>query len=130
LINNENELIIATANQNPKIIYKFLKEKNLNQFFKKIFTINTLNIDLQNNNYSNRILIKTSLLRMIIKNYKNSFKNFVFVGNSLEDYYAAKKNKLDFIYFQNSYLPNPKIRNFKRITRMNQIINLIIEEKK
>ena len=112
-----------------KIIYKFLKEKNLNQFFKKIFTINTLNIDLQNNNYSNRILIKTSLLKLIIKNYKYSIKYIIFIGNSLEDYYAAKKCKIKFIYFINPYLQNPKIKNLKKVTKMKQILNLIMSER-
>jgi len=130
LLKDKNELMIATVNNNPKMIYKFLKEKNLNHFFKKIYTIKTLKINLENNNYSNRILIKTSLLKMIIKNHKNSFNNLIFIGNSLEDYYAAKKLKIKFIYFLNSYLPNPKINNLKKITRMNQIIDLIREEKK
>ena len=129
LNNNDNKLVIATANNNPKMVSKFLREKNLNQFFKKIFTTNTLNINIENNNYSNRILIKTSLVRMIIKNHKNSFENFVFIGNSLEDYYAVKKLKIKFIYFLNPYLPNPKINNLKKITRMNQIVNIIMEEK-
>ena len=129
LNNNDNKLVIATANNNPKMVSKFLREKNLNQFFKKIFTTNTLNINIENNNYSNRILIKTSLVRMIIKNHKNSFENFVFIGNSVEDYYAVKKLKIKFIYFLNPYLPNPKINNLKKITRMNQIVNIIMEEK-
>ncbi len=128
LINN-NKLIISTANNNTKMINKFLKENNLNQFFKKIFTINELGIELENNNSSNRNIIKTSLLKLIIKNYKNSIKHFIFVGNSLEDYYAAKKLKIKFIYFLNPYLPNPKINNLKKVTKMNQIPNLIMREK-
>jgi len=130
LINDDNELIIATANNNPKMVFKFLKEKNLNQFFKKIFTANALDINIENNNYSNRILIKTSLLRMIIKNYENLFQNFVFIGNSLEDYYAVKNLKIKFIYFLNPYLPNLKINNLKKITRMDEIVDLIMVEKK
>jgi len=123
------ELIICTANNNPKMIIKFLKENNLNLYFKNIFSINDLNIILENNNSSNRILIKTSLLRLIIKNLKNSNKTFVYVGNSLEDYYAAKKLKIKFIYFLNSYLPNPKINNLIKITTMKQLTNLIQGEK-
>ena len=126
LINNNNELIISTANNNPKMVNSFLKENNLDKFFKKIFTMNKLDIALENNNYSNRVLIKTSLLRLIIKSYKNSIKHFIFIGNSLEDYYAAKKLKIKFIYFLNSYLPNPKIINLNRVTKMNQIPRLII----
>ncbi len=129
LINNNNELIISTANNNAKMVNQFLKENNLNKFFKKIFTINDLAIELENNNFSNRILIKTSLLRLIIKNYKNSVKHFIFIGNSLEDYYAAKKFKIKFIYFLNSYLPKPKIVNLNKVTRMNQIPDLLIGEK-
>ena len=128
LIKN-NELIISTANNNPKMIKLFLKENNLDQFFKNFFTINDIGIKLKNDNFSNRILIKTSLLRLIIKNHKNSIKYFTFVGNSLEDYYAAKNLKIKFIYFINSYLPNPKINNLKKVTSMKQIPHLITENK-
>jgi len=125
LIKSNNELVICTVNNNPKMINFFLKVNNLNQLFKKIFTIKDLGITLENNNYSNRILIKTSLLRLILKNSKNQNKNFIFIGNSLEDYFAAKKSKIKFIYFQNSYLPNPKINNLIKITKMKQLSNLI-----
>ncbi len=128
LIKN-NKLIISTANNNPKMINKFLKENNLDKFFKKIFSINDLGIKLENDNFSNRIIIKTSLLRLISKNYKNSITHFIFIGNSLEDYHAAKKLKIKFIYFSNTYLQNPKINNLIKITNMKQIPNLIMEEK-
>lgn len=128
-LKKNNELIISTANNNPKMINKFLKGNNLNQYFKKVFSINDLGIELENNNFSNRILIKTSLLKLIIKNYKYSIKHIIFVGNSLEDYYAAKKCKIQFIYFINPYLPNPKIKNLKKVTKMKQIPNLIMSER-
>ena len=58
------------------------KKNNLNQYFEKIFTINELGIELENNNFSNRIIIKTSLLRLIIKNYS------CLTGITLTDYSA------------------------------------------
>jgi phosphoglycolate phosphatase-like HAD superfamily hydrolase len=130
LINNKNELIISSINDNPKMINKFLKEKNLDHFFKNFFSIDSLNISLENNSYSNRILIKTSLLKIIIKTYKNSFEDFIFIGNSLEDFYAAKKLKIKFIYLLNPYLPIPKLNSIKKISHMKQILDLLIEEKK
>lgn len=129
LIKSNNELVICTVNNNPKMIRKFLKEKKLDQYFKKFFSIDNLGIFIENNNYSNRILIKTSLLRLIIKNSRNSNNDFLFIGNSLEDYYSAKKLKIKFIYLLNSYLPNPKINNLIKATKMNQIPDLIKGEK-
>lgn len=125
LIESDNELIICTVNNNPKMIKTFLKANNINHFFKKIFTIASLGISIENNSYSNRILLKTSLLHFILKNHKNSYQNIFFIGNSLEDYFAAKKSKLLFIYFLNSYLPKPKIENLRKITTMKQLLSVI-----
>lgn len=123
------ELVICTANNNTKMIHKFLRRHNLDHFFKQIFTIDNLGINLENNNYPNRILIKTSLMRFVSKKYTNSEKDCIFIGNSLEDYYASKKLKIKFIYFLNSYLPIPRIDNLSKVSTMNQIFNIIQGEK-
>ncbi len=122
-----HELILCTVNNNPKMIKIFLKENNIAQYFKNFFTIDDLGIFLENNNYSNRILIKTSLLHLIKKNYSNY--NIIFIGNSIEDYHAAKKSKIKFIFFLTSYLPEPKINNLIIVTKMKQILNVVKGEK-
>ena len=66
-LKKNNELIISTANNNPKMINKFLNENNLNRYFKKVFSINDLGIKLENNNFSNRILIKEIIYYSIIR---------------------------------------------------------------
>ena len=126
LVDLDYELVICTVNSNPKMIKAFLKANKIDHFFKKIFTYKTLGITLENNSYSNRILLKTSLLHLIIKK-TNSSKNLSFVGNSIEDYFAAKKSKIHFFYFLNSYLPNPKIKNLIKFTEMKQLLSLLKE---
>lgn len=129
LINSNNELIICTANNNPKNIVNFLKKNNLDHFFRNVYSMKTLGFMIENNDFGNRVLIKTSLLKFIIKHHKNSFKKLFFIGNSLEDYNAAKKLKINFIYFLNPYLPEPRIKNLFKINQLTQILNLIHEEK-
>lgn len=124
LVELDCELVICTVNSNPKMIKAFLKANKLDHFFQRIFTYKTLGITLENNSYSNRILLKTSLLHLIIKKM-NSSKNIFFIGNSVEDYFAAKKSKIHFFYFLNSYLPNPKIKNLIKFTEMKQLLSLL-----
>ncbi len=129
LIKSNQELILCTVNNNPKMIKKFLKENNIKKYFVKIYTVNNLDILIENDNRSNRILLKTSLLRSIIKNSKE-FNNLIYVGNSLEDYYSAKILKIKFIYFLNPYLPNPKIKNLNKVSTMKQLADTIIGRRK
>lgn len=127
LINSNNELLICTANSNPKNIRTFLEKNNLDGLFKNLYSIQNLVFKIDNNNFENRILIKTSLLKFIIKNKKNSYHKLFYIGNSLEDFKAAKKLKINFIYFINPYLPKPNLKNLLKINEFKQILNIIPE---
>jgi phosphoglycolate phosphatase-like HAD superfamily hydrolase len=122
------DLIICSANSNPIIIKKFLKKNNIEYLFKDIVTMNDLNKHIDNSTYSNRILIKTKLLNLIHKKYDLSKNNFIFIGNSLEDYNASIKSKIKFIYLLNTYLPIPKLKNLTKVSKMNQIFDIIHEK--
>ena len=54
------------------------------------------------------------MLRHTIKTSSFKKKEILYIGNSDEDKTAAKINKIDFIYFQNTYLPKLKIKNTVR----------------
>lgn len=123
-------LIICSANNNGKMIKTFLIKNKLKSFFKFIFTMNDFQINLDNSYYSNRILIKTSLIRSTLKQNKIYKKDILYVGNSVEDYVAAKSLKIKFIYFSNPYLPNPKIVGLKKISNMKNLSKIIFEENK
>ena len=88
-----------------------------------------LKVKLDNSNYSNRILIKTSLIRLAIKQNTITNKNILYIGNSLEDYDVAKELKINFIFLVNQYLPNPKINGLKKISSMKNLFKIISGER-
>jgi phosphoglycolate phosphatase-like HAD superfamily hydrolase len=122
------KLIICSANNNKKLIDNFLKQNKLRTFFEQIYVINNLKIKLENNNHSNRILIKTSLIRLAIKQHQISTKNILYIGNSLEDQISAIESNIKFIYFINKYLPNPRISGLKKISNMKNLQKIILGE--
>lgn len=116
------DCILCSSRDEKYLIQNFLKEKKLNQYFTSYYFKKDLKFNVNNSTYSNRLKIKTKLLSKIIKESISSKNKIVFVGNSEEDFYAAKKNNVHFIYFQNDYLPkfvNPQnrvvIKNMKHL---------------
>ena len=105
------KLVICSANNNKKRTIKFIKKNNLRSKFSNILFMDDLNFHIDNQQKNNRILIKSSLLRHIIKTSSFKKKEILYIGNSDEDKTAAKKNKIQFIYFQNTYLTNIKNKN-------------------
>jgi len=79
---NNNNLYISTGTPQNKII-QTLKEKNLLSYFKKIYGSPSSKISH-------------------INEIKKSNKNVLFIGDSLEDYNAAKKTNINFILKLNS----------------------------
>jgi phosphoglycolate phosphatase-like HAD superfamily hydrolase len=77
-----NNLYISTGTPQSKII-QILKEKNLLSYFKKIYGSPSSKISH-------------------INEIKKSNKNILFIGDSLEDYNAAKKTNINFILKLNS----------------------------
>ena len=66
------KLVICSANNNKKRTIKFIKKNNLRSKFSNILFMDDLNFHIDNQQKNNRILIKSSLLRHIIKT--SSFK--------------------------------------------------------
>ena len=109
--NKKIDCFLCSSRDQKKLIIKFLKQKNFYQYFSKYYFKDDLGIKIDNSNYANRLSIKIKLLKIII-NESNFRKNeILFIGNSKEDLLAAEKNKLNFIYFQNSYLPKAPIHD-------------------
>jgi len=77
-----NNLYISTGTPQNKII-QILKEKNLLSYFKKIYGSPSSKISH-------------------INEIKKSNKNVLFIGDSLEDYNAAKKTNINFVLKLNS----------------------------
>ena len=120
------EIIICSANNNKKNVIKFLRNNGLKNKFSKILFVGDLGFHLENNTKNNRLLIKSSLLHHVIR-MKNLKKNqILFIGNSIEDKIAAKKTQINFINYQNKYLPN--IKNKKTVYSINELHNMIKKE--
>jgi len=111
---NGTQLAICSANNNKKTIIKFIKKNNLISKFSSMLFMDDLYFQIDNQQKNNRILIKSRLLRHTIKTSSFKKKEILYIGNSDEDKTAAKINKIDFIYFQNTYLPKLKIKNTVR----------------
>jgi len=99
------KMIIITANKNKKAVLNFLHNEKLFRYFYKILFMDDLHIQLNNSTSSNRVLIKSSLLNKSLKNSKTPKTEILYVGNSLEDFESSKYFKINFIHFQNEYLP-------------------------
>ena len=73
------------------------------------------------------------MFKKIINSEKIKPDEILFVGNSIEDYYASNEMKINFIYFQNSYLPKlqrKKILIVRNMLQLNNMINTILSKEK
>ena len=117
----EIKIVICSANKHKFIIEDFLKINKIFHKFSKILTMAELGFTIDNSSFSNRVLIKKSLLHNILKKFNVSTNEIVFVGNSLEDLQSANYFGIPFIYFQNNYLPLQKKKNTHTV---NSVIEL------
>ena len=124
------KIMLITANKNKKTVLKFLNKKKLTKYFSKILFVNDLDIWLDNSNIVNRILIKSSLLYKIFKNLKISKNEILYIGNSSEDFDSCKDFKINFIHYQNDYLPQLVNSKFDSINSMSDLKNILGEKNK
>jgi len=100
---------LCSVRSNKKLIINFLINNNIRYYFSGIFIPQDFKINIDNRNISNRILIKTSLIKQILK--KISSNQIVFIGDSKEDFIAANKFLIKFILlpkhsFKNEFSDN------------------------
>lgn len=124
-LKQKNVQIFLISVRNEQYIIKHFLKKNKLDIFDKIFCNENLSFNLDNKISQNRILIKSSLLHNILKNFGNVPQNIIYIGNSLEDMEAAKNINTKFIYFQNHYLPNESIRSKFTVKSNNELQKLI-----
>ena len=118
---------LCSVRSNKKLIINFLINNNIQHYFSGIFIPQDFKINIDNRNNSNRILIKTSLIKQILK--KISSNQIVFVGNSKEDFIAANKFLIKFILlpkhsFKNEFTDNLCIAFNMKILK-NKLIQLL-----
>ena len=112
------KIVICSANKHKSIIEDFLKINKIFHNFSKILTMDELGFTIDNSSFSNRVLIKKSLLHNLLKKFSISTSEMVFVGNSLEDLQSANYFEIPFIRFQNNYLPLQKKKNICTVNSM------------
>ena len=117
----EMKNVVCSANKHKFIIENFLKANKIFHNFSKILTMKDLGFRIDNSSFSNRVLIKNSLLHNILKKFKITTSEIIFVGNSMEDLQSANYFEIPFIYFQNNYLPLQKKKNTHTV---NSVIEL------
>lgn len=113
--------VLCSSRDNKKFIMIFLKRKKILKYFSDVYLIEDLEMKIDNSVLQNRIIIKKFLLNKIITDYKIKSSETLFIGNSQEDLTTAKKLKIKFIYYQNSYLE--KLQN-KKIDKVNSVYGL------
>ena len=101
-LNQNKKIILITATPNKEII-KILKKLKIYDYFYKIY---------------GSPIIKSEIVKNFLNFYNSSQKNYIYIGNSLSDYYAAKVNKI--FYINIGKLKNLKkkyifIKNFKTL---------------
>ena len=121
----EIKIVICSANKHKFIIENFLKANKIFHNFNKILTTDELGFRIDNTSFSNRVLIKNSLLHNVLKKFKIPTSEIVFVGNSLEDLQSANYCGIPFIYIQNYYLPLLKKKNIYAVNSMTKLRKII-----
>ena len=101
-LNQNKKIILVTATPNKEII-KILKKLKIYDYFYKIY---------------GSPIIKSEIVKNFLNFYNSSQKNYIYIGNSLSDYYAAEVNKI--FYINIGKLKNLKkkyifIKNFKTL---------------
>ena len=65
------------------------------------------------------------LINKIIKQSFLEKCEILYVGNSMEDFYAVENLKIQFVYFQNSYLKNYHIKKINTVSTMKELQSFI-----
>jgi len=122
LKHKEIKCFICSARKNRKLVHGFLKNEKILKYFEEINLVDDLSFDIENNTTSKRALIKSSLIRKVMKDYSLKPDEMVYVGNAKEDIKSGLNTRVKFVFYKNSYMPNlPELslQNIIMVTNMN-----------
>lgn len=123
--------ILCSARKNKQMVKSFLKYNKIDSYFFATYFMHDLGFVIDNIVRSNRVLIKTSLLKQIIKDEHIDPQRVLYVGNSSEDLEAATLLKMPFVYMENDYLNKESDLDMTRISNMldlkQQIQSLVVK---
>ena len=109
---------LCSARKNKQMVKSFLKYNKIDSYFFTKYFMHDVGFVIDNIVRSNRILIKTSLLKQIIKDERINPQRVLYVGNSSEDYEAATRLKIPFVYMENHYLDKESGLDLNRVGNM------------
>jgi len=110
--------ILCSARKNKQMVKSFLKYSKIDNYFFTTYFMHDVGFVIDNIVRSNRILIKTSLLKQIIKDEHIDPQRILYVGNSSEDFEAATRLKISFVYMENHYLNKELGLDLNRVDSM------------
>ena len=110
--------ILCSARKNKQMVKSFLKYSKIGSYFFTTYFMQDVGFVLDNLVRSNRILIKTSLLKQIIKDEHIDPRRILYVGNSSEDSEAATRLNIQFVYMENHYLDKELDLDLNRVGNM------------
>ncbi|MBI4131366.1 MAG: HAD family hydrolase, partial [Nitrosarchaeum sp.] len=123
--------ILCSARKNKQMVKSFLKYNEIDSYFSATYFMHDLGFVIDNIVRSNRVLIKTSLLKQIIKDEHIDPQRVLYVGNSSEDFEAATLLQIPFVYVENDYLNKESDLDIIRISNMldlkQQIQSLVLK---
>lgn len=111
-------IFLCTVREDKQLVINFLKKNHIENYFKNVLCSSDLNVKIDNMISNNRILIKSSLLKKIIKKYKFKHNEILYVGNSFEDRIASSIHHIQFLKVNNDYLPE---ENFDYLYSVNNM---------
>jgi len=120
----EIKCFICSVRKNRKLVHEFLKNEKILKCFEEINLGDDLSFDIENNTPSKRSLIKSSLIRKVMKDYSLKPDEVVYVGNAEEDIKSGLNTCVKFVFYKNSYMPNLPELNLKNITKVTNMNDL------
>lgn len=111
---------VGSVRTNKNTIRKFLKEKAMINYFEGIYLTNDVKPNISNTSSSNRILIKSAIIKYIAKKFALNLDQIIFIGNNKEDFKSASIG-VKFIFYKNSYLPDLKYNNIIKVKTMKDL---------
>lgn len=88
-------VIIATLRKNKKILEMFLKKEHISCYIDSIYNLKYNKIETRK--FSNAIKIKQNMIKQIQKSYDLKSNEIFSIGDSLADYEAARKCKINHV---------------------------------
>lgn len=117
--------LLCSSNKDRTKIMKFLKKNDLLNYFSGVYFMDDLGFRIDNSNDDNRILIKKSLLHHVIIKHQITNKEVIYIGNSIDDLTAADCMRIQFVYFENDYLPKLSNKHITKICNMKDLKTMI-----